>query len=81
MCVFHSTSTSKNMIFFSFFFGFFMYVERESLSVKAIYPHLPGPCMFFSPKVCVCGNVKLTSKCAYCFLLHVVVEIFHIPCT
>jgi hypothetical protein len=44
-----------------------MYVERESLSVEPIYPHLQGPCMFFALKVCVCGNAKLISKCAYCF--------------
>jgi len=58
-----------------------MYVERESLSVEPIYPHLQGPCMFFALKVCVCGNAKSYPSvlivfdcillCTYC--------IYHVP--
>jgi hypothetical protein len=64
--------TSKGMIFVSFFFDFFMYVDRESLSVDLICPHLLSPCMCFSPKVYVCGNAKLIQVCLlffYCILL------------
>ncbi len=36
--------------FFISFLDFFMYVERENLSVDPIYPRLPGPCIFFPPR-------------------------------
>jgi hypothetical protein len=38
-------------------------------------------CPLTFPKVYVCGNAKFISKCVYCFWLHIVVHIFHIPCT
>ncbi len=72
ICVFHFASTSRGMIFVSFFFGFFYVCGKgESLSVEPIYPHLlpPGPCMFFSLKVCVCGNAKLISQVCWWFLI------------
>jgi hypothetical protein len=62
--------TSKGMIFVSFFFDFFMYVDRESLSVDLICPHLLSPCMCFSPKVYVCGNAKLIQVCLLFFIAY-----------